>query len=131
MSRAPVEAWHHFINAKNPTLLDEWLADDVVFHSPVVHTPQVGKRIVKLYLTGALQVLGNDTFKYVREMVSDNQALLEFELELDGIYMNGIDLFRWNDDGKIVDFKVMVRPLKGVNLIHRKMGEILERLKSG
>lgn len=125
----PLESWHRLVTTKDPTLLDQILADDAVFHSPVVHTPQEGKPIVKLYLMGAAMVLGNDSFKYVRELVDGNNALLEFELELDGIHMNGIDLIRWNENGKITDFKVMVRPLKAVNLIHQKMGEMLERLK--
>jgi len=131
MSANPLETWHRLVKTKDQSLLDELLADDAVFHSPVVHTPQEGKPIVKLYLIGAAQVLGNESFKYVREMVDGNNALLEFELEIDGIHMNGIDLITWNDDGKIVDFKVMVRPLKAVNLIHQKMGEMLERLKGG
>ena len=129
MAANPLEKWHQLVKSKDPILLDEILADDAVFHSPVVHTPQVGKPVVKLYLMGAAQVLGGESFKYVREMVDGNDALLEFELELDGIHMNGIDLIRWNDDGKITDFKVMVRPLKAVNLIHQKMGEMLEKLQ--
>ena len=131
MSDTPLQAWHNLVKNPDPSVLDALLADDVVFHSPVVHTPQVGKPIVTLYLSGALHVLSNETFKYVRELVAGNEALLEFELELDGLYMNGVDLIRWNEDGKIVDFKVMIRPLKAVNLIHQKMGEMLTRLKEG
>ncbi len=131
MSNTPLQAWHHLVKNPDPALLDDLLADDVVFHSPVVHTPQVGKPIVKLYLSGALLVLSNETFKYVRELVNGNEAMLEFELQLDGLHMNGVDLIRWNEDGKIVDFKVMIRPLKAVNLIHQKMGEMLIRLKDG
>jgi len=126
-----LQVWHRLVETHDLSLLDDLLADQVVFHSPVVHTPQVGKAIVTLYLSGAMQVLNNETFKYVRELVSDNEALLEFELQIDGTYMNGVDLIRWNDDGKIVDFKVMIRPLKAVNLIHQKMGEMLARLKPG
>ncbi|MCW9035019.1 MAG: nuclear transport factor 2 family protein [Rhodospirillales bacterium] len=129
MPNSPMKKWHQLIETKDQTLLDELLADDAVFHSPVVHSPQVGKSIVKLYLMGAEQVLNNETFKYVRKIESENDALLEFELEIDGIHMNGIDLIRWNDEGQIVDFKVMVRPLQAVNLIHKKMGEMLELLK--
>ena len=130
MSSDPLQTWHQLVKTGDTTLLDGLLADDVVFHSPVVHTPQVGKPIVTLYLKGAMHVLNNETFTYVRELVSGNEALLEFELKIDGTFMNGVDLIRWNDDGRIVDFKVMIRPLKAVNLIHRKMGEMLEKLNS-
>ncbi len=129
MADSPLQAWHHLVKNPDPALLDALLADEVVFHSPVVHTPQVGKPIVKLYLKAALHVLSNETFKYVREIAAGNEALLEFDVELDGLHMNGVDLIRWNDDGKIIDFKVMIRPLKAVNLIHRKMGEMLSSLK--
>ncbi len=127
MQRRPMEDWHKVVETRNPRLLDELLADDVVFHSPVVHTPQVGKPITTLYLTAAMQVLGNQGFRYLREVVGERDAVLEFATELDGIQINGVDMIRWNDDGRIVDFKVMVRPLKAVNLLHQKMGEMLQK----
>jgi hypothetical protein len=114
------ERWHEVVATKNWDLLDELLADDCVFHSPVVHTPQQGKAISKVYLMSALQVL--DGMEYVREIVGERQAMLEFTKDLDGIAVNGIDLFRWNDKGQIVDFKVMIRPLKAINHIHQMMG---------
>ena len=99
---------------------------DVVFYSPVVHTPQVGKAITKKYLSAASQVFFNDTFHYARELMGDHDAVLEFELESEGIKINGVDLIKRNDAGKIVEFKVMLRPLKAVNLIHEKMGAMLQ-----
>jgi hypothetical protein len=108
--------------------LDAWLADEAVFHSPVVHTPQVGKAITQRYLAAAFQVFGNPTFRYVREVVGEHDAVLEFELEIDGIRINGVDMMRWRDDGRIVDFKVMLRPLKAVNLIHQKMAAMLQAM---
>lgn len=129
MRPAAVQAWHDLVDAKNPALLDEILADDVIFHSPVVHTPQTGKQITKLYLAAASQVFFNDTFTYQRELVSDNDAVLEFTTEIDGIFVNGVDMLTWNDKGQITEFKVMVRPLKAINLIHRLMGEMLEQMK--
>ena len=102
------------------------LAEDVVFHSPVVHTPQIGKAITTKYLTAALCVFFNDSFRYVREVIGERDGVLEFETEIDGILINGVDLIKWNDDGKIIEFKVMIRPLKAINLIHQKMGEILQ-----
>ena len=124
-----MKAWHHVVTSKDEAALDAILADEVVFHSPVVHTPQAGKPITKLYLTAAMHVLNNGTFKYLREIVSGNQAVLEFLTEIDGIVVNGVDMITWGVDGRIIDFKVMLRPLKAVNLIHRMMGEMLQQLK--
>ena len=101
------------------------LADDVVFYSPIVHTPQVGKPITTQYLAAALHVFGNDTFRYVREVVGEHDAVLEFMVEMEGISVNGVDMIKWNDAGQIVEFKVMLRPLKAVNLIHQKMAAML------
>lgn len=122
---ANLETWHHIISNQDTTKLLAILADDVVFHSPVVHTPQKGKQLTFMYLSAAFVVLFNDTFTYVREVESTTETLLEFEVEIDGILINGIDMISWNADGKIIDFKVMLRPLKAVNLIHAKMGELL------
>jgi hypothetical protein len=129
MPRNPIEDWHKVAQARNPALLADLLADDVVFHSPVVHTPQLGKRITLLYLTAAMRVLGNEAFRYTREIVGDRDAVLEFVTEIDGITINGVDMIRWNDDGRITDFKVMVRPLKAVNLLHQMMGQMLEQTR--
>ena len=121
-------AWHDIVRRHDTAGLAALLADDVVFHSPVVHTPQRGKAIVTLYLTGATHVLNNATFRYVREIVGARDAVLEFTTEVDGLTINGVDLIRWGDNGRIVDFKVMVRPLKAINLLHQKMSEMLQRL---
>jgi len=122
-----LEAWHRVARSGDARGLHELLAEDAVFHSPVVHTPQQGRAIVHAYLTAAFSVLMNESFEYVREVVGERDAVLEFSTEIDGILLNGVDMIRWNDDGLITDFKVMVRPLKAVNLIHQKMGEMLER----
>jgi hypothetical protein len=106
--------------------LDALLADDAAFHSPVVHAPQVGKALTQRYLAAAFGVFGNDSFHYVRELLGDRDAVLEFQVEIDGIVVNGVDMIRWNEDGRIVDFKVMIRPLKAINLIHQKMAAMLQ-----
>ena len=128
---APLAAWHHVVQSRDMAALGRLLADDVVFHSPVVHTPQRGKAITLKYLAGAMQVLNTPQFRYEREIVGASDAMLEFSTEIDGILINGIDLIRWNEAGRIVDFKVMVRPLKAVNLLHQRMGAMLEQLKQG
>jgi hypothetical protein len=119
--------WHNIVRTRDARGLGDLLADDVVFYSPVVHTPQIGKAITTMYLSAAVQVFGNEGFKYVREIVGDSNAVLEFETVVDGIIVNGVDMIKWNGDGKITEFKVMVRPLRAINLIHQKMGEMLQR----
>ena len=126
-----ISAWHQVVTSRDPAALLRLLADDVIFHSPVVHTPQRGKAITFQYLMGAMQVLNNASFRYEREIVGVHDAVLEFATEIDGLQINGIDLIRWNDAGQIIDFKVMVRPLKAVNMLHQQMGAMLDRLKQG
>ena len=121
-----IEEWHRIVCERDADALDDLLADDVVFHSPVVHTPQRGRPITTMYLAAAVIVFGNDTFRYVREFRAAREAVLEFNVTIDGIEVDGVDMLRWNDDGRIVDFKVMVRPLKAINLIHQKMGALLQ-----
>ena len=121
MRPAVIAAWHRIVEARDPHLLDALLADDVAFQSPVVHTPQVGKAITTKYLSAALVVLNNDSFHYVGEWWGGRSAVLEFETVVQGITINGVDIIAWNDDDKIVNFKVMVRPLKAVNLLHQLM----------
>ena len=96
-----IEAWHKIIETKDAAGLDNILADNVVFHSPVVHTPQQGKEITKMYLVAALYVFANDSFKYLREVVSGNNAFLEFSTVIEGITVNGVDMITWGTDGRI------------------------------
>ena len=141
-----VERWlklmHGEVENQN-AFLDELLSDDVVFYSPVVFTPQHGKAITKLYLGAAGSVFagsdsqgstGGDTgkdraFHYTKKVFSGNQAMLEFETEIGGKYVNGIDIIECNDEGKLVEFKVMIRPLKAIQLVHGLMARMLESLK--
>jgi ketosteroid isomerase-like protein len=126
MKSGPIEMWHRLVEKRDAQGLDALLADEAVFYSPVVHTPQAGKAITKKYLAAAFQVFFNETFRYVRELQAERDAVLEFEVMLDGISVNGVDMIKWNDAGKITEFKVMLRPLKAVNLIHQKMAEMLQ-----
>ena len=126
MSQPAIETWHQLIEQKNAAGLDDILADDAVFHSPVVHTPQKGKALTKMYLSAAIMVLGSSNFEYVREVIGESDAVLEFTAEINGIVINGVDMVHWNSDGKIDDFKVMIRPLKAVNLLHGLMKQMLE-----
>lgn len=128
---AALAEWHRIVNERQPQGLHTLLADDVVFWSPVVHTPQRGKAITQAYLTAALHVLGTEHFRYLREVVGTDGvcgAVLEFETELTGIKVNGVDMIQWNDQGQITDFKVMVRPLKAVQAVHEQMGRLLAEM---
>lgn len=120
--------WHDALAAgSEPTTLAAIISEDAVFHSPVVHTPQRGRALVVAYLAAAGQTLGNPSFRYVRELVDGDNALLEFETEMDGIHVNGIDLIRFDENGMIADFKVMVRPLKAVNKVWEHMAAQLSK----
>ena len=126
MSIDTLAAWHALIATHNPAGLDALLADEVVFHSPVVHTPQVGRALTRRTLAAAFEVFFNPSFRYVRELAGARDAVLEFEVEIDAIRVNGVDMIKWGDDGRITEFKVMLRPLKAVNLIHQKIAAMLQ-----
>lgn len=125
-ARRGLAAWHaYMVGGGDPEALRDQLAADAVFHSPVVHSPQAGRDKVFAYLHAASHVLGGENFRYLREIVDGDQACLEFVTELDGIIINGVDIIRWDEDGKIMDFKVMVRPLKAINKVWEKMAAML------
>jgi len=126
-----LKKWHEYFDNRDLKILDEILAEDVTFHSPVVHTPQRGKKITMVYLSAALKLLATPgtqhNFRYVRKVANDRHFLLEFECTLDGVHINGIDMMEVNEAGEIINFKVMIRPLQGINMVHKKMGEMLKR----
>jgi len=137
---AVIEKWHAHLRGQLPGGLDELLDDDVVFYSPIVYTPQEGKAITKLYLQAAGQTLpgeasgssGDDKpgrFRYTKTVTSGDTAVLEFETTVDGKYVNGVDIMRCNDEGRIVEFRVMIRPLQAINLVHAQMKATLEQIK--
>jgi hypothetical protein len=122
--------WHAYMQSGgDAAMLSAMMADDAVFHSPVVHTPQIGKPVVMAYLLAAAKVLGNDSFHYTRELVDGDEVMLEFVTEIDGIAINGVDIIRFDPDGLIRDFKVMVRPLKAINKVWEMMGAQLAAAK--
>ena len=126
MAENPIAAWHRVARDRDVAGLEALLDDDAVFLSPVVHSPQRGKKLVLMYLGGAIRVLANPSFRYVREIIGDADAMLEFETEIDGVLVNGVDIIKWNDAGRIVEFKVMIRPLKAITLVHERMGALLQ-----
>jgi hypothetical protein len=132
MSHNAAAIWHTVAMSRDVDAISAVLHDDCIFESPVVHTPQLGKAITAKYLAAAGYTLGNEAFEYVGEWQSskpgENSAILEFRTTIDGIAVNGIDMITCDDDGLITHFKVMVRPLKAVNMLHAKMGEMLTQM---
>lgn len=123
--------WHLVVQERDASQLSELLAEDVVFRSPVVFSPQVGKDLTTMYLTGAMHVLANEKFRYVREVTTGPDAILEFTTEVDGVTINGVDMIRFDEDGRIVDFTVMVRPLKAMLTLQARMAALLADLQRG
>ena len=127
MTGSGLRKWYGYIKSHDRAALWDLLHPDVAFESPVVHTPQRGRDITFKYLASADKVLGGPTFAYVGEWRSDNGAVLEFTNEVDGVTINGVDIISFDADDRITHFKVMVRPLKAINLLHRLMGEQLSK----
>jgi hypothetical protein len=119
-------SWHQLVENGDARGLNSLLSEKVTFYSPIVHAPQVGKAITAQYLTAAFCVLGNESFRYVREVTGSRDAVLEFQVEIEGVSVNGVDMIKWDDEGRIVEFKVMLRPMKAINLIHQKMAAMLQ-----
>jgi hypothetical protein len=136
-----IDSWHSYLRGQLPGGLDELLDDDVVFYSPIVFTPQRGKAVTALYLQAAAQTFPGDqvpgaqgggtgnSFRYTKSVSAGDTAVLEFETTIGGTYVNGVDIIRGNDAGRIIEFRVMIRPLQAVNLVHRQMMAALERMK--
>jgi len=114
------------VRTGDASALPALVAEDAVFYSPVVHSPRQGRDQMVMYLGAAFKVVRNPSFRYVREIVGERDAMLEFETTMDGVQVNGVDIITWNDAGQIVEFKVMIRPLKGINIVHQKMLEALQ-----
>jgi len=125
-----VERWHRFVTGNLSEGLDTLLADDVVFYSPIIYTPQRGKALTTMYLLAAAQTLpgvgGDGAFRYTKQVLADNVAVLEFETTVGGKYVNGVDIIRCDDTGHIVEFRVMIRPLQAINVVHEQMRALVE-----
>ena len=126
----PVSKWHEVVKNRDYNLLTEILHKDVIFYSPVVYSPQRGKDITMQYLMAASEVFNSSNFKYIKEINNQNLASLEFTLTIEDTEINGVDLISWNNASLITEFKVFIRPLQGVNLIHKLMQQMLENFKN-
>lgn len=143
MMEETIQDWHAYLRGNYSAGLDGLLHDDCIFYSPVVFTPQRGKELTKIYLNAAGATFSDDaeasapreedpnhiSFRYTKEVVAGNTAILEFERTMGGKYVNGVDIITCDDDGKIIEFKVMIRPLQAVNVVHQAMGATLKKLE--
>ncbi len=125
MTPKVIENWFRVAKSGRPEDVPALLAEDCVFESPVVHTPQAGKAKSTMYLQGAMLVLNGEHFRYINTWYSERSAVLEFATEIDGVTINGVDIVFWNEADLITNFRVMLRPLKAINKVHEKMGELL------
>lgn len=139
MSNKNLENWHNYLAGKFEGGLDELLHDDCVFISPIVFSPQKGKDLTKMYLGAAGNTFSEgdkdkapgqkaSNFRYIKEVVDGNQMVLEFETTIEDKYVNGVDIITFDDDGKITEFKVMIRPLQAINMMHAKMKAMIESM---
>ena len=128
-----VETWHRVVTGERPEALDGLLADDVVFYSPIVYTPQRGKAVTTMYLHAAAQTMPGDpvhgAFHYTKQVLAGDLAVLEFETTVGGKYVNGVDIIRCDDTGRIVEFRVMIRPLQAINAVHEQMRVVLTSMQ--
>ena len=123
-----IQKWHEVLENDDQGLLENLIADDAVFSSPVVFTPMEGKEITMMYLSAAGQSFNMEKFQYTKEIHDGMNSVLEFETYIDDISVNGVDIIEWNEEGKISNFKVMIRPFKAVQKVQENMVEALESL---
>jgi len=126
MTPPVIQRWIDLIHDNRVDELDDLLADDAVFYSPALFSPQEGKAKTAMYLAAASKLFSDTDFHYVEQWFGEQSAILEFAATIDGMYVNGIDMIAWNDDERIVSFKVMIRPFKGLQLVMGKMAELLK-----
>jgi len=126
MTPPVIQRWIDIIDNGRTDGLEALLAENAVFYSPAVFTPQEGRATTLAYLTAAVKVLGGSNFRYVGQWFADRSAVLEFVADLDGIHVNGVDVIQWNDDDEIVEFKVMLRPLKALQAVMAAMAAQLQ-----
>ncbi len=125
-----LDTWHDFVINKNYENLSDFIDDDAILYSPIVFKPIEGSFMVGMYLMAAAEIIGNGSFKYVREVCDTENAILEFETEINGNTVEGVDMIKFTTEGKLKEIKVMIRPLKAVNIVHEKMGEYLQKMNS-
>lgn len=122
-----IERWLEFVGSGDPGRLDELLAEDAVFHSPAVFTPQRGRAVTKAYLSAAEKLFSGADFRYVGQWFAERSAVLQFTANLDGIHVDGVDMITWNDEDEIVEFTVMIRPFKAIQAVMPRMAELLQQ----
>lgn len=125
-----LETWHDFVKNRKNEGLENFIDDEAILYSPVVFTPVEGKFMVSMYLMAASHIIANDSFRYVREVYDEENAILEFVTEINGITVEGVDMIQFTKEGKLKEIKIMIRSLKAMNMVHQKMGEYLEKMRN-
>jgi len=120
-----IDRWLDVIENGQTAGLDDMLAEDAVFYSPAVFTPQRGRAKAAAYLRAAEHMFAGTNFHYVNKWIDSHSAVLEFAADIDGISVEGIDILHWNDEGRLTSVKVMMRPFKGLQAVIAKMAELL------
>jgi hypothetical protein len=120
-----IDRWLDVIENGQTADLDDMLAEDAVFYSPAVFTPQRGRAKAAAYLRAAEHMFSGTGFHYVNKWIDTNSAVLEFAAEIDGLAIEGVDVLHWNDEGRLTSVKVMMRPFKGLQAVIAKMAELL------
>ncbi|BBP81994.1 MULTISPECIES: nuclear transport factor 2 family protein [Pseudomonas] len=122
---ASLQRWHHLIASQDLSRLPELLHPEAVFRSPMAHTPYPGAQAVNLILNTVIQVFQD--FAYHRELASADglSVVLEFSARVGERELKGIDMIRFDEEGRIVDFEVMIRPMSGLAALGEEMGRRL------
>lgn len=126
ITKQAITRWHEMLETRDMSILNELLADNVVFRSPVAFQPYPGKQVVFFILTNVIQVFEN--FTYHREFLSEdgNNVVLEFSTNVGDKKLKGIDMIQFNDEGQIIDFEVMIRPKSGLEALAVEMGQRIQ-----
>ena len=127
MTPPVIQRWIEIIDTGRTDELHHLLAEDAVFYSPAVFTPQEGRAKAAAYLAAAAKLFADTAFQYVEKWNADHSAVLEFVADINGIRVNGIDMIHWNDDGKVTSVKVMLRPIKALQTVIPEMGKLLQQ----
>jgi len=118
------QRWRDLFAMENMPPVRDMLAEDIQMHSPAMHQVQRGPDLIADYITAAHEIFTRWDLDYVRAFQNGNEICMEFEGEIEGVTLNGVDIIRWNADDKIDDFKIMIRPASGL----KKLGEVMVKI---
>lgn len=129
-TKKSIARWHEMLETRDMSILNELLAEEVVFRSPVAFQPYPGKQVVFFILTNVIQVFEN--FTYHREFISENgnNVVLEFSANVGDKKLKGVDMIQFNEEGQMIDFEVMIRPKSGLEALAVQMGQRMQSFQA-